>query len=103
MKTKLTLLPLVLSVALVAGCCSSGTASLKRVEIGMSKTQLLRVMGSPSAVAARGGVEYITYTLKGDDSGFGRPTVTFKIVGGAVESYGRIQPTPEFDAINGTK
>ena len=101
MKNKLHLL-IALSLVLVAGCVSH-PHGLKAVEVGMTKTALFRAMGKPSNVAGQGDVEYITYTLKGEDCGFGKPTVTFKLVKGVVDAYGQIQPAPSFDAINGVK
>lgn len=93
MKTKLSLLALVLLGALLAGCMSS--AELNKLQIGMTKDQVIALLGQPDSTSAQANVEYLTYYLEANESTYGRysgeseKAYMVRLVDGKVESFGR--------------
>jgi hypothetical protein len=87
MKTKITLI-----IALLAGLCFAScesSAKLNGIRIGMSKGDVLGLMGTPDSMSAQANVEYLTYYLQ-SDSGYGRDQpYMVRLVDGKVESFGR--------------
>jgi hypothetical protein len=87
MKTRI---PMILALALgmaLAGCESS--AKLNTIRIGMTKEQVLSVLGTPDSTSAQANAEYMTYYLQ-SDSGYGRDQpYMVRLVNGKVESFGR--------------
>jgi hypothetical protein len=87
MKTKLLGFASLLLVALLVGCNSA--AQLNNVRIGMSKDQVITLLGTPDSTSAQANVEYLTYYLEGDSNyGRDRPYMV-RVVDGKVESFGR--------------
>jgi hypothetical protein len=79
--------------ALVAGAftsgCMSSSAALNKIAIGMTKDQILTILGQPDSMSAQANIEYLTYYLV-SDSGYGRDQpYMVRIVDGKVESFGR--------------
>jgi hypothetical protein len=85
LKSRLVL-ALVASLA-VAGCAGAksggATASISNIEVGMTESQVLSIMGQPRKRETYGGTSFLIY---GDDAG---PSVPIGIVGGRVTSIGR--------------
>jgi len=52
-------------VLTIIGCATSGKFS--GVQIGMTKSEVITVMGSPVSVSAIGGTEYLNYKLSETD------------------------------------
>ncbi len=61
---------------------------INQVSVGMTKQQVIDLIGSPSSTSAKDGVEYLTYNL--DEIG-GQKQVPFyvRLTGGKVDSYGK--------------
>ena len=76
-----------LACVAVAACAgannSSTTASISNIEIGMTESQVLSIMGQPQKRETYGGTSFLIY---GNDKG---PSVPIGIVGGRVTSIGR--------------
>ncbi len=90
MKTKIILLCSLLAGLFFAGCETS--AKLNSIRIGMTKDQVLAIMGQPDSMSAQANVEYLTYYLEVDSG----PTqydrnqpYMVRLVDGKVESFGR--------------
>lgn len=84
------LLTAMLCLALAA-CVAPTTRKLNSVSVGMTKPEVISVMGDPDSVAAQGGVEYLTYRMATSALDFdGSDTSDYfvKLVNGRVESYG---------------
>lgn len=80
-------LPLVAATAIVAGCASS--VDLNRIHIGMTKSEVIAILGTPDSTSAQANVEYLTYYLT-SDAGYGRDQpYLVRLVNGTVESFGR--------------
>lgn len=80
----------------LAGCATAHKIS--GVQLGMTKDEVIRVMGNPISVSAKGGSEYLNYALSetGDDAFYGLTEPYYvRLVNGKVESYGR---TGDFDS-----
>jgi hypothetical protein len=79
-------LALVASLA-VAGCAGANSgpsiASISNIEVGMTESQVLSIMGQPRKRKTYGGTSFLIY---GDDAG---TSVPIGIVGGRVTSIGR--------------
>jgi outer membrane protein assembly factor BamE (lipoprotein component of BamABCDE complex) len=83
-------------VLLLGGCATAHKIS--SVQLGMTKEEVIGVMGKPTSVSAQGGAEYLNYVLSetNDDAfrGWTKPYYV-RLVNGKVESYGR---TGDFDS-----
>jgi hypothetical protein len=87
MKNKLLALASLVIIGLLVGCNSA--AQLNNVRIGMTKDQVLAMLGTPDSTSAQANVEYLTYYLEGDSEyGRDRPYMV-RVVDGKVESFGR--------------
>jgi Short C-terminal domain/SmpA / OmlA family len=86
MKIKIISLTIFL-VGLFAGCATAD--KLNDVHIGMTKDQIIGMLGKPDSTSAQGNIEYMTYYLA-NDSNYGRDRpYSVRIVDGKVESFGR--------------
>jgi len=78
-------------VALLAGCATAHKIS--KVQISMTKEEVIRVMGPPASTSAKGNTEYLNYSLSETDDqafyGITRPYFV-RIVNGRVDSFGRL-------------
>lgn len=75
----------------VLGCATAHKIS--RVAIGMTKEEVINVMGSPASTSAKGNTEYLNYALSetDDDAFMGRTRPYYiRLVNGRVDSYGRL-------------
>src|SRR5580698_5381897 len=87
MKLNPTVLAAMLAGILLAGCETS--TALNKVHIGMSKTEVQSLLGTPDSTSAQANVEYMTYYLS-SDAGYGRDQpYMVRLVNGKVESFGR--------------
>lgn len=76
-----------LASVLLAGCQTS--TALNNVHIGMSKSEVQSLLGTPDSTSAQANVEYLTYYLNAD-AGYGRDQpYMVRLVNGKVESFGR--------------
>lgn len=75
---------------LVSACATANKIS--GVRLGMTKDEVVKVMGEPASVSAQGGAEYLNYALSETDDeafmGFTRQYFV-RLINGKVESYGR--------------
>lgn len=89
----LTIMEKWLVLILLAFCGCATAYKMNRVSLGMTKEQVIDVLGDPVSVSAQGGVEYLNYafseTHEQAEFGITRPYYV-RIVGGKVESYGRM-------------
>ena len=86
MKNIITALVLLLA-ALFTGCASAD--QLNKLRIGMSKDQVVAILGQPDSTSAQSNIEYMTYYLSNDNS-YGRDQpYMVRLVEGKVESFGR--------------
>ena len=91
------------SLLLFAGCVTS-SEKLSEVSLGMTKTEVIAVLGQPKSVSARmGGIEILRYQLSGRDAPLLTPNriefadgYTVQLIDGKVVAYGR---DDEFRAI----
>jgi hypothetical protein len=85
---------LIAIIAFLVGCTTSSDA-LTELSVGMSKSEVIKLLGKPDSVSAKSGMEYLTYTLRTETS-FTRNTWGYqgqyfvRLVNGRVESYGRV-------------
>jgi len=80
-----------LGSALVACACAT-SQKMNALSIGMTKAEVVKVMGRPTSTSAIGDVEYLTYRLSetSDDAFYGITTDYFvRLVNGRVDAYGR--------------
>ena len=86
---------LILTAALLCGCQSTGhinRGALGRVNLGMTKQEVIAAIGSPQSVSAERGTETLFYLE--DRAWFQTSKVQIKFVNGKVNSYGEV-PAPE--------
>ncbi len=77
----------VLFVILLAGCVTAAY-KMNDLAIGMTKDEVLQVLGPPVDTRATESVEYITYVLRGGMVGMGKYFVQLKQ--GRVTAYGAL-------------
>lgn len=78
-------------MALIVGCATSH--KINKIGIGMTKQQVIEVLGPPVSTSATSGVKYLNYRFSetGDHAFYGITTPYFvRIVDGMVEAYGRL-------------
>ena len=86
MKNIITAIVLLLA-ALFTGCATAD--QLNKLRIGMSKDQVVAILGQPDSTSAQANIEYMTYYLT-NDSSYGRDQpYMVRLVEGKVESFGR--------------
>jgi len=86
-----------LIIALLLGGCATAH-KISSVQLGMTKDEVIRVMGKPTSISAKGEAEYLNYALsETDDDAFMGWTKPYyiRLINGKVESYGR---TGDFDS-----
>jgi hypothetical protein len=76
-------------VILVAALCGCHTTSqdLNRLNLGMTKQQVVGTLGEPHTTAAQGNIEFLTYWLDRENMG-GKDEYFVKLVDGKVTTYG---------------
>ena len=90
------LLATILLSLILSACATSG--KINRISLGMTKAEVIGLMGAPVSTSATDGTEYMNYRLSetSDEAFEGRTTPYFvRIVNGRVDSYGR---TGDFDS-----
>ncbi len=88
------------AISFVIVGCASTPESLSAVKVGMSKSDVIDVMGSPQSVSAQGKTEYLTYSFCIDKCvapPIYRVYVPFfvRLQSGVVDSFGK---TGDFDS-----
>lgn len=81
----------ILLVVLIGGCATS--SKINGVQLGMSRADVVAVMGEPVSISAKGGAQYLNYALSetSDDAFYDRTTPYYvRLVDGEVDSYGRM-------------
>ncbi|MBK7207662.1 MAG: SHOCT domain-containing protein [Elusimicrobia bacterium] len=81
---------LILALVLM-GCATAGKIS--SVQIGMTKGEVISVMGRPASISAKDGTEYLNYSLSetSDQAFYGITRAYFvRLINGIVDSYGRL-------------
>lgn len=86
MKIKLLLVMAVLACC-VAGCVSTAD-KLNSIRIGMTRGQVVALLGEPNSMSAQANIEYLTYYLSNEMSSRDQP-YSVRLVEGKVESFGR--------------
>ncbi len=72
------------------GCATA--PNFNGISLGMSKADVIKTLGSPSSVSAKGNTEYLKYELSpGLRTGDVNPPEYFvRLINGKVESYGKV-------------
>ncbi|MCX6956093.1 MAG: SHOCT domain-containing protein [Verrucomicrobia bacterium] len=86
MKTKL-LFAMAMLAACLAGCVSTAD-KLNNIKIGMTRGQVVALLGEPNSMSAQGNIEYLTYYLANEAVSRDQPYAV-RLVDGKVESFGR--------------
>ena len=81
-------------IALVAlcGCAAPMATKMNHVSVGMTKSEVIAVMGSPKSVSAKDGVEYLNYRLATsflDTDGSDTSDYFVRLVNGHLDAYGK--------------
>ena len=88
MKTNLIIVGL---AAIILAGCLAPASNVNAVQIGMSKAQVLKIMGTPASITADTNAEYLNYTLAEHPVAQWAIGTLYeiKLVNGKVISYGR--------------
>jgi len=73
------------------GCATAG--KINSISVGMSKGEVIKIMGKPTSTSAKEGTEYLNYALSetGDAEFYGWTTPYYiRIKDGKVDAYGRV-------------
>jgi outer membrane protein assembly factor BamE (lipoprotein component of BamABCDE complex) len=66
---------------------------MNKVQIGMTKSEVIKIIGNPTSVSAKDKSEYLNYRLsETDDQAWDGITVPYyvRLINGRVDSYGRL-------------
>jgi outer membrane protein assembly factor BamE (lipoprotein component of BamABCDE complex) len=83
------------SLLLFLAGCTTSSETMTELSMGMTKSEVFRLMGKPDSISATNGTEYLTYTLRTETS-FTRNTFGYqgqyfvRLVNGRVDSYGKV-------------
>ena len=96
---------LMVIIVFIVGCATAH--KINRVQIGMTKEEVIKVMGHPTSKSAKSNTEYMNYSLsETDDQAFYGITKPYfiRLINGRVDSYGRLgdfdstqKPTMRFE------
>ena len=86
MKTKIILITALFVGLFTVGCETS--AKLNDVRIGMTRDQVVSILGQPDSTSAQANVQYMTYYLD-TTSDYRDRAYMVRLVNGKVESFGR--------------
>ena len=84
----------IIVTTLLVGCYTSADV-MSELSVGMTKSEVISLMGKPDSVSAQNGLEYMSYSLRTSTS-FTRNTFGYqgvyyvRLVNGRVESYGKV-------------
>jgi hypothetical protein len=85
---KFTLIVPALIAAGTLGCADS--TALNQIHIGMTRAEIISLLGQPDSTSAQANIEYLTYYLMANSSTYERELPYFvRLVDGKVESFGR--------------
>lgn len=75
--------------------CATKPTKFNKLSVGMSKSEVIGILGSPDTTAANAGAEYLTYTYNKDviwgTAGDGGTKDYFvRLKGGKVDAYGKM-------------
>ena len=87
MHAKLAAVVSSLLLVVLSGCVS-GSAKLDRVHLGMTKTEVVALLGQPDSTTAQANTEYLTYYLRNNVSDRDQPYM-IRLIDAKVESFGR--------------
>lgn len=73
--------------------CATVPEKMQKLQIGMSKPEVIGVLGDPNSVAARGKEEALYYTHSGFAADYWK-TYFVNLVDGKVESFGQLGGSP---------
>ena len=93
---KTTVLVLGLALLMVLAGCVSSAKKMERVQDGMTKDQVLALLGTPDGGRLRGDVEYLTYYLTADANAGEQPYMV-RLVSGRVDTVGRFAQLAELE------
>ena len=80
-----------LLLAILFAGCTTMADRLNDIRIGMTKDEVIAVLGQPDSTSAQANIEYLTYYLETRQSwGYGRDyPYSVRLLDGKVESFGR--------------
>lgn len=88
---KIKLVVIFVCAALLAGCASAN--KINSINLGMTKEDVINIMGKPASISAKEGTEYLNYSLSETDTqayyGITKPYYV-RIIDGKVDAYGRL-------------
>jgi len=83
---------LIAMMAIALSACATAH-KMNKVQLGMTKAEVIKVMGPPVSISAQRGSEYLNYSFsETDDQAFYGITKPYyvRLINGRVESYGRL-------------
>ena len=81
------LFALIVTAILMTGCATTAN-KMNSVHIGMTKQEVISVLGPPTSTSAKEGVEYLNYNLF--EPVYGINPYFVRIINEKVDSYGRL-------------
>lgn len=85
------LIVLILFAITLISCASAH--KMNKLQIGMTKSEVIKAMGPPASMSAKSGSVYLNYSLSETDDqafyGFTKPYYV-RLINGKVDSYGRL-------------
>lgn len=84
------LLPILMITVSLVGCATNKGERLAQVSVGMTKAEVISVMGTPGSVSAAEGVEVLRYPVSASRALFSTDFAEYyvRLVGGQVTDFG---------------
>ena len=81
----------VLLIALILSGCVASSEKMNDISVGMTKTEVVQIMGKPDRISASGSTEYLIYRLGATDDLVTLETDYFvRLNNGVVDQYGKM-------------
>jgi hypothetical protein len=89
---------MITAACILVGCGTTSTA-LNKISLGMTKPEVIKILGNPHTTSAKGQTEYLTYNLENEGMG-GKREFFVRLINGNVDAFGR---SGDFDTTSRTK
>ena len=78
---------ILLAIVLLFGCAAS-SKKMNRLQLGMTKVEVIKAMGSPKSASANKNIEYLRYRFRTD--GLFTSEYYIRLHEGTVDAFGRV-------------
>jgi hypothetical protein len=84
------LLPIL--IAFLSSCATTHGENMNNIQIGMTKNEVIEIMGQPTSISAKGNIEFMRYSMGLSQmlSAGAMATTYVRLINKKVDSYGEV-------------